>query len=50
MNILKNMKDNKIKLIEVLPHIKHIAKCYGLKLNILSDFKIARVIWARSLN
>ena len=42
--------NNKIKLTEVLPHINHIAKCYGLKLNLLSDFKIAKVIWARSLN
>tara|TARA_Y100000389_G_C17238246_1_gene401730 strand:- start:34 stop:165 length:132 start_codon:yes stop_codon:yes gene_type:complete len=42
--------NNKIKLIEALPHIKHIAKCYGLKLNVLSDFKIAKTIWARSLS
>ena len=42
--------NNKIKLTEALPQLKHIAKCYGLKLNLLSDFKIAKVIWARSQN
>ena len=37
-------------LLEILPKLNHIAKCYGLKLSLMSDFKIARTIWARSLS
>jgi len=36
-------------LIEALPELKSIAKLYSLKLNRVSDFKIARAIWANSL-
>jgi len=53
MKILKKeemKKDNEITLIEILPKLNHIAKCYGLKLSSISDFKIARTIWARSLS
>ena len=36
-------------LSEVLPELKSIAKVYSLKLNRVSDFKIARAIWASTL-
>jgi hypothetical protein len=36
-------------LIEALPALKQIAELYSLKLNRVSDFKIARAIWANSL-
>ena len=42
-------KDNEVTLLEILPKLNHIAKCYGLKLSSISDFRIARTIWARSL-
>jgi expansin (peptidoglycan-binding protein) len=35
-------------VIEALPALKSIAKAYSLKLNRLSDFKIARAIWANA--
>ena len=41
------MKD--ISIIEALPALESIAKAYGLKLNRLSDFRIARAIWANAL-
>ena len=53
MKILKKKemkKNNEVTLLEILPKLNHIAKCYGLKLSLMSDFKIARTIWARSLN
>ncbi len=43
-------KNNEVTLLEILPKLNHIAKCYGLKLSSMSDFKIARTIWARSLS
>ena len=43
-------KNNEVTLLEILPKLNHIAKCYGLKLNSISDFRIARTIWARSLS
>jgi len=36
-------------IIEALPALKSIAKVYSLKLNRVSDFKIARAIWANTL-
>jgi hypothetical protein len=36
-------------VIEALPALKCIAKVYSLKLNRVSDFKIARAIWANTL-
>ncbi len=36
-------------LIEALPELNAIAKLYSLKLNRVSDFRIARAIWANSL-
>jgi hypothetical protein len=44
---ISNMRD--IPITEALPALKSIAKLYSLKLNRLSDFKIARAIWANSL-
>ena len=41
------MKD--IPITEALPALKQIAKAYSLKLNRVSDFKIARAIWANAL-
>jgi len=41
------MKD--IPITEALPQLKAIAKVYSLKLNRVSDFKIARAIWANTL-
>jgi hypothetical protein len=41
------MKD--VTITEALPALKAIAKVYSLKLNRLSDFKIARAIWANTL-
>jgi len=38
-----------IPITEALPALKSIAKLYSLKLNRLSDFRIARAIWANSL-
>lgn len=35
-------------LLEALPALKSIAKLYSLKLNRVSDFRIARAIWANS--
>ena len=43
-------KNNEVTLLEILPKLNHIAKCYGLKLSSISDFRIARTIWARSLS
>ena len=36
-------------ITEALPALKSIAKVYSLKLNRLSDFRIARAIWANTL-
>jgi len=41
------MKD--VTITEALPQLEAIAKAYSLKLNRLSDFKIARAIWANAL-
>ena len=41
------MKD--VTITEALPQLKAIAKVYSLKLNRVSDFKIARAIWASTL-
>ena len=36
-------------IIEALPELRSIAKQYSLKLNLVSDFKIIRAIWASTL-
>jgi len=36
-------------IAEALPALKCIAKAYSLKLNRVSDFRIARAIWANAL-
>tara|TARA_R110000796_G_scaffold74170_1_gene166584 strand:- start:629 stop:895 length:267 start_codon:yes stop_codon:yes gene_type:complete len=36
-------------LSEAAPGLKQIAKEYNLKLSCLSDFRIARILWAKSL-
>lgn len=36
-------------LSEAAPALNQIAKEYNLKLGVLSDFRIARAIWAKSL-
>ena len=41
------MKD--VTITEALPQLKAIAKVYSLKLNRVSDFRIARAIWANTL-
>ena len=41
------MKD--IPITEAMPELNAIAKAYSLKLNRVSDFKIARAIWANAL-
>ena len=38
-----------ITITEAMPALEAIAKAYSLKLNRLSDFKIARAIWANAL-
>ena len=46
---MKNMTEDKdYTLPEVLPELKVIAKEYNLDLSKVSDFKIARVLWAKS--
>lgn len=37
------------KLSEAAPALSQIAKEYNLKLGVVSDFKIARALWAKSL-
>ena len=44
---ISNIRDT--TLLEALPALKQIAKLYSLKLNRVSDFRIARAIWANSL-
>jgi len=51
-NDINSMHINDIRdttIIEALPALKSIAKVYSLKLNRVSDFKIARAIWANTL-
>jgi len=51
-NNINSMHINDIRdipITEALPALKSIAKLYSLKLNRLSDFRIARAIWANSL-
>lgn len=42
------MKENKTTLPEIMPELKAIAKEYNLDLSKMSDFKLARALWARS--
>ena len=41
------MKD--VTITEAMPELNAIAKAYSLKLNRVSDFRIARAIWANAL-
>lgn len=34
------------KLSEILPHLKSIAEIYGLRLNRLKEFRIAKMLFA----
>ena len=38
-----------VTITEALPQLEAIAKAYSLKLNRVSDFRIARAIWANAL-
>lgn len=40
----------KMTLLEAIPHLNPIAKSYGLKLNRLKDFKLARLILVNLYN
>ena len=40
----------KMTLSEALPHLVCIAKAYGLKLNRLKDFRLARIILVNLYN
>jgi len=40
------MEIGKMTLSEAYPHLKSVALAYGLKLNIVRDFKFARLILA----
>ena len=42
------MNKNKTTLPEIMPELKVIAKEYNLDLSKMSDFKLARALWARS--
>jgi hypothetical protein len=44
------MEIGKMKITEVLPHLKIVASTYGLKLSLASDFKHARLILANLYN
>jgi hypothetical protein len=46
---LEELNEQEILLSEAAPALSQIAKEYNLKLGVLSDFKIARAIWAKSL-
>ena len=38
------MEIGKMKISEALPHLKVVAQAYGLKLNRVKEFKMARLI------
>lgn len=40
----------KSKLSEMMPHLKEISRVYGLKLNRVKEFKMARFILANLYN
>ncbi len=46
---LEELKEQEILLSEAAPALEQIAKEYNLRLGVLSDFRIARAIWAKSL-
>lgn len=48
-NNSKHSNMREYTITEALPQLKAIAKVYSLKLNRVSDFKIARAIWANTL-
>ena len=46
---LEELNEQEILLSEAAPALEQIAKEYNLRLGVLSDFRIARAIWAKSL-
>jgi hypothetical protein len=40
----------KMTISEAYPHLNHVAKAYGLNLNRVKDFKLARVILVNLYN
>lgn len=44
------MEIGKMKISEALPHLKVVAQAYGLKLNRVKEFKIARLILVNLYN
>tara|TARA_R110000868_G_scaffold242870_1_gene498398 strand:+ start:2360 stop:2533 length:174 start_codon:yes stop_codon:yes gene_type:complete len=50
LNYLIKMEIGKMTISEAYPHLKVIANTYGLKLNIVREFKFARLILANLYN
>lgn len=50
LNYLIKMEIGKMTISESYPHLKVIANTYGLKLNIVREFKFARLILANLYN
>lgn len=44
--IIYKMEIGKMKISEVMPHLNDVALIYGLKLNRVSEFKLARKLLA----
>jgi hypothetical protein len=44
------MEIGKMKISEALPHLKVVAQAYGLKLNRVKEFKMARLILVNLYN
>lgn len=50
LNYLIKMEIGKMTISEAYPHLKVIANTYDLKLNIVREFKFARLILANLYN
>ena len=48
--LLTKMEIGKMTISEAYPHLRVIAHAYGLKLNIVREFKFARLILANLYN
>ena len=46
LHYLTKMEIGKMTLSEAYPHLKTVALAYGLKLNRVRDFKLARLVLA----
>jgi hypothetical protein len=44
------MEIGKMKITEVLPHLKVVAQAYGLRLNRAKEFRFARIILVNLYN